>query len=135
VKTIIFVKTKNVKLGQLLIYSGQHYRRQILSLAKSYHLLLSLETCAIIEQLSDRFTGSHIEVEDHLSPDTRQQIVNHVLDATTLYEIEAATRALDEWLATHPDDTGLEDGYEQLALMKSAVLAMENIQAEPVAVN
>jgi len=61
----------------------------------------------------------------------RRRIIKQVLDATSLAEIEAATEALDGWLMAHPDDVGIEDGYEQLALMRNAVLAIESEKSEP----
>lgn len=61
----------------------------------------------------------------------RQEVIEQVLDATTWEEIEAATLLLDRWLAAHPDDLGMEDGYEQLALLKSGLM-MEEKEAELV---
>jgi hypothetical protein len=65
----------------------------------------------------------------------RRRIIKQVLDATTLAEIKAATEALDEWLGIYPDDHGMEDGYEQLALMRNAQLAIASEKSEPVAVS
>jgi hypothetical protein len=62
----------------------------------------------------------------------RQYVVEQVLNATSLPEIESATQALDAWLAAHPDDLGMEDGYEQLALMRRAVEALDGQASCPV---
>jgi hypothetical protein len=43
-----------------------------------------------------------------------------VLEARTLSEVEAAEAALTAWLERHPADTGMEDGFEQLANLREA---------------
>jgi hypothetical protein len=48
----------------------------------------------------------------------RQHILTQALDATTLSEIETATRELKQWVAAHPDDLGIVDAFEQLSLME-----------------
>lgn len=48
----------------------------------------------------------------------REQIVNQVLDARTLAEIDAAACALREWLNRYPEDTGIREGFEGLSLMR-----------------
>lgn len=60
---------------------------------------------------------------NYISNPERKRIMEQVLDATTLTEVKAATTVLDEWMALHPDDQGMEDGYEQLALMKEGLLS------------
>ena len=60
---------------------------------------------------------------DYNSNPERKRIMEQVLDATTLTEVKAATTALDEWMALHLGDQGMEDGYEQLALMKKGLLS------------
>ena len=50
----------------------------------------------------------------------RQRVLKQALDATTLPELEAATLTLDAWVAAHPDDIGIQDAYEQMALMELA---------------
>ena len=57
----------------------------------------------------------------------RQCLIEQVLDATTLSEINSATTALRQWVAAHPDDLGIIDGFEQLALMR---MAAEQVAAE-----
>ncbi len=61
----------------------------------------------------------------------RQEVIEQVLDATTWDEIESASKLLDCWLLAHPDDLGMEDGYEQLSLLRSGLMA-EAKTAEPV---
>lgn len=58
----------------------------------------------------------------------RHRILMQALQATTLEEIEAAKHDLDSWLRAHPDDVGIEDAYEQFALMGLSCEAMN----EPV---
>ncbi|HLK60301.1 MAG TPA: hypothetical protein VKU00_27305 [Chthonomonadaceae bacterium] len=48
----------------------------------------------------------------------RRLLIAQVLGATTLPEIEEATQALQQWVKDHPDDLGIVDGFEQLALMR-----------------
>lgn len=50
----------------------------------------------------------------------RKRILDQALNATSLPEIESAEHELDEWVAAHPDDKGILDAYEQLALMTLA---------------
>ena len=54
-----------------------------------------------------------------LETDTaRDQLTNQVLDATTLPEIEGAREALRAWIKQHPEDGGMRDAFEQLAMMQ-----------------
>ena len=48
----------------------------------------------------------------------RECLLNQVLDARTLAEIDAATHALREWLRRYPEDTGIREGFEGLSLMR-----------------
>jgi hypothetical protein len=48
----------------------------------------------------------------------RQRILIQALDATTLCEIDVATRELKQWVRDHPDDLGIVDAFEQLSLME-----------------
>lgn len=50
----------------------------------------------------------------------RERLLTQVLSARTLPQIAAATEALRRWLKEHPDETGLEDGFGQLAMMAEA---------------
>lgn len=62
-------------------------------------------------------TGETVDIETEMA---RERLVNQVLDATTLSEVADATQALRAWLRDHPEDVGLSDGFEQLALMQEA---------------
>jgi hypothetical protein len=60
-----------------------------------------------------------------MKPDTnvlhlpeRQRILDLVLDARTLAEIDMATQQLRIWLRLHPEDTGMHEGFEGLSLMR-----------------
>jgi hypothetical protein len=48
----------------------------------------------------------------------RQRILDQALDARTLVEIEKATQALREWVRCHPEDVGIQEAFEGLALMR-----------------
>jgi hypothetical protein len=48
----------------------------------------------------------------------REQQLNQVLDATNLSEIAPARQSLRDWLQHHPEDVGMRDGFEQLAMMQ-----------------
>ena len=61
----------------------------------------------------------------------RQCLIEQVLDATSLPEINAATTALRQWVVAHTDDLGIVDGFEQLALMR---MSAEQIAAEQAAI-
>ena len=54
----------------------------------------------------------------------RQVLTEHILDATTLDEVEAARRNLREWIAAHPEEREwMRDGFEQLAQMEEIARA------------
>jgi hypothetical protein len=55
---------------------------------------------------------------DFLNLPERQRIIELVLDARTLAEIEAATEELHAWLQLHPEDVGIQEGFESLSLMR-----------------
>lgn len=60
----------------------------------------------------------------------RELVIEKVLDATTLSEIHEARQTLREWIAAHPDETGMRDGFEQLSLMEDALEAQKTDQVE-----
>jgi hypothetical protein len=60
----------------------------------------------------------------------RELVIEKVLDATTLPEINDARRALREWLTAHPDEVGMRDGFEQLSLMEDALQEQNSDQLE-----
>lgn len=64
----------------------------------------------------------------------RERVINQVLDATTLTEIEAARHILREWMAVHPKEQGMRDGFEQLSLMQDIAEA-EEAQSVPGEMN
>ncbi len=47
----------------------------------------------------------------------RNRIAHQALRATTLEEVDLATRELDQWVDDHPDDWGIRDAYEVLENM------------------
>lgn len=55
----------------------------------------------------------------------RQRILIQALDATTLCEIDVATRELKQWVRDHPDDLGIVDSFEQLSLMEDTARDQE----------
>ena len=48
----------------------------------------------------------------------RQRLIHQVLGARTLPTIAEASRALKQWMQDHPDDQGMRDGFEALAMMQ-----------------
>lgn len=59
----------------------------------------------------------------------RERVINQVLDATTLPEVEAARSILREWMASHPEEQGMRDGFEQLSLMQDIAESEETQNA------
>lgn len=56
----------------------------------------------------------------------RERLLTQVLSARTLPQIAAATGALSWWLKEHPEETGLEDGFGQLAMMEEAAMMSDS---------
>lgn len=50
----------------------------------------------------------------------RDRLTRQVLGATTLSEVADATQALRAWIAAHPEEAGMSDAFEQLAMMQEA---------------
>lgn len=48
----------------------------------------------------------------------REALTSKVLGARTLPDIEEAQRLLREWIAAHPEEEGMRDGFEQLSHME-----------------
>ena len=48
----------------------------------------------------------------------RQRLIRHVLGARTLPAIAEASQALSQWMQECPDDQGMRDGFEALAMMQ-----------------
>jgi len=62
----------------------------------------------------------------------RERLTNRVLDATTLPEIEAARAALRDWIRRHPEDAGMCDAFEQLAMMQEIAEAERSAVPAPL---
>ena len=50
----------------------------------------------------------------------REQVLTEALEARTPQEVELATQQLRQWVKTHPDDLGIVDAFEPLALRRMA---------------
>lgn len=48
----------------------------------------------------------------------RQRLIRQVLGARTLPAIAEASQALRQWMQERPDDQGMRDGFEALAMMQ-----------------
>ena len=53
---------------------------------------------------------------DELLTSQREQLIARALTASTILQIGQATQDLRQWLAAHPEDIGMEDLFEVLAL-------------------
>ena len=62
---------------------------------------------------------------DSVNSPIRQQIIHQVLRARSLSEVAAATQALQQWVAQHPEDLGIVDGFEAPAMMQECAEAKE----------
>ena len=60
----------------------------------------------------------------------RDRVINQVLDADSLPEIEAAKHVLVEWMKAHPDEQGMRDGFEQLYTIQEIIEAEEAEQKQ-----
>jgi hypothetical protein len=58
----------------------------------------------------------------------RERLTHQVLRATTLPEVLAATRALEAWISAHPEDAGMSDAFEQLAMMQEIAEDRERVR-------
>ena len=80
--------------------------------------------------------GRKIARMKYINQPERQRVLAQALQATTLLELESATHAMDAWVAAHPDDIGIQDAYEQMALMELAArettLPAREVCAPPV---
>lgn len=63
----------------------------------------------------------------------RQQVLTLALAARNSEQLAAATCELDAWVAEHPDDTGIQRAYEQMALVKEALLETSSPNQEDTA--
>ncbi len=53
-----------------------------------------------------------------------------MLDATTLEEIHAAQRLLQDWIKLYPKEEGMSDAFEQLSLLEDIALEEAKPPAE-----
>ncbi len=53
----------------------------------------------------------------------RSELVEQIHTATTLNQISSAMSAARAWLADHPDDDGVRDGFQELARLEREHLA------------
>lgn len=51
----------------------------------------------------------------------RQRILHQALRARTLPAVAKATEELCQWVQDNPDDVGIVDAFEQLAMMEEAL--------------
>jgi hypothetical protein len=49
-----------------------------------------------------------------VSDTERERLLDQVFAARTLAEVAAAQQALRDWLAAHPEETGMADAFELL---------------------
>ena len=56
--------------------------------------------------------------QDYLLDPERQCVLNQVLDARSLEEIDAARQSLRDWLLRHPEDTGMREAFGGLSLLE-----------------
>ena len=63
----------------------------------------------------------------------RQCVLKQALCASTLAEIETASRELRAWKSAHPDDLGIIDAFEQLDLLRRAAKEAEADSANTLA--
>ncbi len=61
----------------------------------------------------------------------RERTIGLILSAQTLAEITAARQMLQDWVATHPADLGIVDGFDHLAMSRSIAESRE-VQSQAV---
>ena len=49
----------------------------------------------------------------------RERLISMILSAKTLPEIAQTKQMLQDWLAAHPNDLGITDGFDHLAMSRS----------------
>ena len=49
----------------------------------------------------------------------RERLISMILSARALPEIAQTRQMLQDWLAAHPDDLGITDGFDHLAMSRS----------------
>ncbi len=58
----------------------------------------------------------------------RERLIGLILSAKTLPEIAQTRQMLQDWLAAHPDDLGITDGFDHLAMSRSLAENREAVQ-------
>ena len=53
-----------------------------------------------------------------------------ILSAKTLAEITQTRQVLQDWLAAHPDDLGITDGFDHLAMSRSLAESREAVERQ-----
>lgn len=64
----------------------------------------------------------------------REKILTEALEAKTPQEVELATQQLRQWVKTHPDDPGIVDAFEPLALRRMAFAEQDALSMSDQAV-
>ncbi len=57
----------------------------------------------------------------------RERIIRMILTAKTLTEIAEARHMLKEWIIGHPNDLGIIDGFDHLAMSRSIAESRETV--------
>lgn len=55
----------------------------------------------------------------------RERLISMILSAKTLAEITQTRQILQSWLEAHPDDLGITDGFDHLAMSRSLAESRE----------
>lgn len=60
----------------------------------------------------------------------RERLISMILSAKTLPEIAQTRQMLQDWLMVHPDDLGILDGFDHLAMSRSLAEDREAVQKQ-----
>lgn len=60
----------------------------------------------------------------------RERLISMILSAKTLAEITQTRQVLQDWLAAHPDDLGITDGFDHLAMSRSLAESREAVERQ-----
>ena len=61
----------------------------------------------------------------------RERLISMILSAKTLAEIAQTRQMLQDWLAAHPEDSGITDGFDHLAMSHSLAEDREAASKQP----
>lgn len=75
-------------------------------------------------------TVSKPVLTDELLTNEREPLIARALTASTPAQIGQATQDLRQWLAAHPEDIGMEDLFEVLALRMPALVNVSMLSQE-----